>query len=108
MTTPTPELGLARVAQLSTKTKHPADWELVTDIDGPTLPEILAKYIRMLEEPNGYPVEPFMPLYEAITRKLEKRAKWNAEREAALVKTRTARAIAARKAKRIAKNGGAE
>ncbi len=64
--------------------RHSAEWEVVNDATEktPTLNEILAKYIRMLEEPNGYPVEPFMPLYEAITRKLEKRAKWSAEREA--------------------------
>ena len=51
--------------------RHVADWEVVDD--GPkagTVNEIVADWVKKLEEPNGYPAFLFMPLWEAITRKI--------------------------------------
>lgn len=51
--------------------RHVADWEVVDD--GPksgTVNEIVADWVKKIEEPNGYPAFLFMPLWEAITRKI--------------------------------------
>ncbi|MEN5181781.1 phage antirepressor N-terminal domain-containing protein [Comamonas testosteroni] len=53
--------------------RHTAEWELVDDEPTEeTLNEIVARLARQLDDPNGYHVFTFLPLYEVIVRKLAK------------------------------------
>ena len=51
-----------------------AEWHLVDEParEG-TINEMVDRYVKQINEPNGLPIEVFMPLYEAIAAKLEKR-----------------------------------
>lgn len=55
--------------------RHTAEWELVDDAPrDKTVPEIVAEWVKKIEEPNGYPAFLFQPLVEAVQRKLGKRS----------------------------------
>lgn len=53
------------------------DWELVDETPAlphqPTVPEIVADWVRKIEEPNGYPAFLFLPLVDAVNRKMKRR-----------------------------------
>lgn len=53
--------------------RHAADWELVEEApkDG-TVNAAVDKMVGWVKAGNGYPVELFMPIYEAITEKMER------------------------------------
>ena len=53
--------------------RHIVDWELVDETPAlphqPTVQEIVADWVKKIEEPNGYPAFLFLPLVEAVQRK---------------------------------------
>ena len=57
--------------------RHVAEWELVDDTPKPakqpTVQEIVADWVKKIEEANGYPAFLFQPLVEAVLRKSGKR-----------------------------------
>ena len=57
--------------------RHVAEWELVDDTPKPakqpTVQEIVAGWVKKIEEANGYPAFLFQPLVEAVLRKSGKR-----------------------------------
>ena len=57
--------------------RHIVDWELVDETPAlphqPTVQEIVADWVRKIEEPNGYPAMLFQPLVDAVNRKSRKR-----------------------------------
>lgn len=57
--------------------RHVAEWELVDDtpkpVKQPTVQEIVADWVKKIEEANGYPAVLFQPLVEAVLRKSGKR-----------------------------------
>ena len=57
--------------------RHTAEWELVDEAPAlprqPTVQEIVADWVRKIEEPNGYPAMLFQPLVDAVNRKSRKR-----------------------------------
>ena len=57
--------------------RHVAEWELVDDTpkpaNQPTVQEIVADWVKKIEEANGYPAFLFQPLVEAVLRKSGKR-----------------------------------
>lgn len=59
---------------VSLLTRHTVEWEVVDD--GPragTVNEMVAEWVRKVEEPNGYPAMLFMPLVDVVQRKMGKR-----------------------------------
>ena len=54
--------------------RHIVDWELVDETPAlphqPTVPEIVAEWVEKIEQPNGYPAMLFMPLVNAVLRKM--------------------------------------
>lgn len=57
---------------ISIVARHVAEWELVEDNTpkSGTVPEIVAEWVEKIEEPNGYPAMLFMPLVNAVLRKM--------------------------------------
>lgn len=56
---------------LSIVGRHAAQWEVVDEAPkAETVNDIVADWVRKIEEPNGYPAIVFMPLVEAVQRKL--------------------------------------
>ena len=57
--------------------RHIVDWELVDETPAlphqPTVQEIVADWVRKIEEPNGYPAMLFQPLVDAVNHKSRKR-----------------------------------
>lgn len=51
-----------------------AEWELVDEVPKPghqkTVNEIVAEWVKKIEQPNGYPAMLFMPLVNAVLRKM--------------------------------------
>lgn len=58
---------------ISIVARHVAEWELVDETPAlphqPTVQEIVADWVKKIEEPNGYPIFLFLPLVEAVQRK---------------------------------------
>jgi len=51
--------------------RHVSEWELVDDAPkAGTVQEIVADWVKKIEEPNGYPAFLFQPLVEAVQRKM--------------------------------------
>lgn len=56
---------------ISIVARHVAEWELVDDAPkAGTVQEIVADWVKKIEEPNGYPAMLFEPIVEAVQRKL--------------------------------------
>lgn len=57
--------------------RHIVDWELVDETTAlphqPTVQEIVADWVRKIEQPNGYPAFLFLPLVDAVNRKMKRR-----------------------------------
>ncbi|MCH8855086.1 MAG: hypothetical protein IIA03_02305 [Proteobacteria bacterium] len=57
--------------------RHTAEWELVDDTpklaQQPTVNEVVDGWVKRIEEPNGYPATVFIPLVDAVQRKLGRR-----------------------------------
>lgn len=57
---------------ISIVARHVAEWELVEDNTpkAGTVQEIVADWVKKIEEPNGYPAMLFEPIVEAVQRKM--------------------------------------
>lgn len=59
---------------ISIVARHVAEWELVDDTPKlphqPTVNEVVDDWVRKIEQPNGYPAAVFLPLVDAVQRKL--------------------------------------
>lgn len=62
---------------LSLLARHAAEWELVDESPKlghqKTVPEIVAEWVEKIEQPNGYPAFLFLPLVDAVNRKMKRR-----------------------------------
>lgn len=62
------------VSIIARHTAEFAEWELVDEspklAHQPTVPEIVADWVEKIEQPNGYPAMLFMPLVNAVLRKM--------------------------------------
>lgn len=81
---------------VSLLTRHTVEWGVVDD--GPragTVNEMVAEWVRKVEEPNGYPAMLFMPLVDVVQRKMGKRMAVDGSPAASIDPTRLAPAMAA-------------
>ena len=62
---------------ISIVARHIVDWELVDETPAlphqPTVQEIVADWVKKIEQPNGYPAFLFLPLVDAVNRKMKRR-----------------------------------
>lgn len=53
--------------------RHVAEWEVVDDTPTGSLEETIAQLVQQVESPNGYPAALFMPLVDAVNKRLNRR-----------------------------------
>ena len=62
---------------ISIVARHVAEWELVDESPKlghqKTVQEIVAEWVEKIEQPNGYPAFLFLPLVDAVNRKMKRR-----------------------------------